>query len=111
MDNFLYDEDNIDLEETMYLNDLEDEEDEEDEVVEDFRNDDMPMITRDFLNTELNIKIETYRHKVMFVYDNVLFEGYVLKAIDNNKYIWNVKDVSSNEGYKTRMFNINKIRQ
>ena len=111
----LYDEDNIDLEEQMYLQDIESEmnADEDEENIEENVQEEEEYtydISPDFLKNELKIKIESDKHHIKFTNGTNIYEGIVLSEFNKEKYIFNVKDVSSNEGYKLRTFNINKIK-
>ena len=108
----MYDEDNIDLEEQMYLQDIEEEmnaEENEDEEVEEEETVFKYTINKAFIKNELNA-MEPDRHLVKFMNNGKMYEGKVIAQIDKEKTVWTVRDASSNSGFRTAMFNLKNIK-
>lgn len=118
----MYDEDNVDLEEQLYLQEvqeelyaeeaaLEDEEDEEEEID--------PLdytLTKSFLESQIK-RLEPDRTILKIVHKKTgkIFEGYVLgqSSTDNNKFVFLMSEVTEDGvgEQKTKIFNFADIRK
>lgn len=115
----MYDEDNIDLEEQMYLQDIQDELNEQydDDIDE---TEEIPVysykLNKSFLLDQCKQK-EFERKSIKFINKNTnaIFEGIVLghSSTDDNKFVFNVCEIINKEKQqaKTRIFSIKDIEK
>lgn len=135
-----YDEDNIDLEQEMYLRDIAEEEEEIEELEEsddntssdsdnenesDLNSDDSSSsdkktrkprgrnikITEKYLEKQLSLNVETYRDDLKFLYDNEVYVGKVVNKLREGVYVFDVKLDNVNEPKKLKMIKFNKIHK
>lgn len=116
----MYDEDNIDLEEQMYLQDIQDELNEQYEDDEEDETEEIPVyiykLNKSFLLDQCKQK-EVDRKTIKFINKNtkVVFEGIVLghSSSDDNKFVFSVGEIINKEKQqtKTRIFSIKDIEK
>lgn len=116
----MYDEDNIDLEEQMYLQDVQDElenEGDDNEIIDDLEDPDYYELTKHFLETELKLK-EPDRRTIRILHKKTekIFEGYVIgqSTTDKNKFVFSVYEIVDKNivgERKTKIFNFSDIKK
>lgn len=115
----MYDEDNVDLEEQMYLQEVQDETDEDDpdfetEVEED--DDNYYEITKQFLNSQIKL-LEPDRQKISYINKktNKIYEGIVLSGHpnDKNKFMFSSAEIIDGIAgdVKTRIVTFSDIKK
>lgn len=114
----MYDEDNVDLEEQLYLQEVKEELDAEEAALEDAEEIDPQdyTLTKSFLESQIK-RLEPNRTILKIVHKKTgkIFEGYVLgqSSTDNNKFVFLMSEVTD-EGVgeqKTMIFNFADIRK
>ena len=123
----LYDEDNRDIEEEMYLNDIAEEQyqlfdnpededydedndemdDEETKKKEKVRNIE---VSEKYLDNQLQINIENYRDVIRFKYEGVIYIGRVVYKMRPDTYFFYVHLEGSDE-YIKKMFKCSKMKK
>lgn len=117
----MYDEENIDLEEQMYQNDILNDDIDSDIIDEDSEDDeyntDKYVLSRFFLDTQLNLPDKKKQViRVIHKKTNKIFEGIVIGRDQNNhdKYLFDMYSVIDDElssEKKYKIFNINDIKK
>lgn len=117
----MYDEDNVDLEEQLYLQEVQEELDAEEAALEDEEDEEEidPLdytLTKSFLESQIK-RLEPDRTILKIVHNKTgkIFEGYVLgqSSTDNNKFVFLMSEVTE-DGVgekKTKIFNFADIRK
>ena len=127
VDDITYDIDNRDIEEEMYIQDLEEEAQEEQDIADEAEDREEEKIqeetektyyqTRRTINTKnLDLDLGIIAEQLRPVYlweslkDGQTYEGYVVHKFDNNTYIFNASVKGVNE-FKLKKFTLDNIKQ
>lgn len=115
----MYDEDNVDLEEQLYLQEVQEELEAEEAALEEDEEEIDPLdytLTKSFLESQIK-RLEPDRTTLKIVHKKTgkIFEGYVLgqASTDDNKFVFLMSEVTE-EGVgeqKTKIFNFADIRK
>ena len=127
VDDLTYDIDNRDIEQEMYIQDLEEEAQEEQEIADEAEEQEEEKIQKEAektyyqirrtintKNLDLDLCIVAEQHRPVYLWESLkdgqIYEGYVVHKFDNNTYIFNASVKGVNE-FKLKKFTLDNIKQ